>query len=135
MKNYRDRISIFSGLFLLLVLFAAANAHAMARTPKVFPIELKVDFGPAGKPVYEEKNFQIERDTTAKEAVSQVFPILSGRGCCSLREVIAIDGVKIDPAKNRWWTCSLNGSRKFSPQKKKLKPGDRIEWKYIQDSQ
>lgn len=111
------------------------TAQAMSRKPKEFTIELKVDFGPAGKPGFEDKRFLVENGTTPKEAVSQVFPVLSGRGCCSLREVIAIDGVQIDPLKNRWWVSELNGTRKFSPQKKKLEPGDRVEWKYIQNAQ
>ena len=101
---------------------------------KPFQIQMKVDFGPANKPVYDQM-ITVERGTTPKEAVSQVFPVLSGVACCSFRDVIEIGGVKINPAKNMWWTCALNGSKKISPQKKKLKPGDRVEWKYIQDAQ
>ena len=126
------RLSI---LFLIVFMLVPSNAHAFGRKSKPFPIHLSVDFGPAGKPGFEEPNFYIEKGTTAKEAVSQVYPVLSGKACCSLRELIAIDGVKIDPAQNRWWICELNGSRKFSPQKKKLKPGDRVAWKFIQESQ
>lgn len=113
----------------------SADAQAMGRKPKEFPIILRVDFGPEDKPAFEDKNFYIERGTTPKEAVSQVFPVLSGRSCCSLREVIAIDGIAVDPLKNKWWVCELNGSRKFSPHKKTLKPGDAVTWKYIQNTQ
>ena len=111
------------------------NLSAMGKRPKLFTVTMKVDFGPAGKPAFVDEKFYVEKGTTAKEAVSQVFPILSGRVCCSLHDLLSIDGVKIDPAKNRWWMCFLNGSTKFSPHEKKLKPGDVVEWKYIQDGQ
>ena len=125
--------------FLLLLSIAWAltfsgELHAMARKPKEFPIFMKVDFGPAGKPGHEEKLY-VEKGTTPKEAVSQVFPILSGKTCCSPREIMGIDGVNVDPVKNRWWTCMLNDSKKVSPAKKKLKSGDRVEWKYVEESQ
>lgn len=107
---------------------------AYARHPKTFPIEIKVDFGPAGKPPHSE-TLEVEKGTTPKEAVSQIYPVLSGKACCSLREVLAIDGVKIDPAKNHWWTVAVNGSKKVKPNKTKLKKGDVLEWKFIREAQ
>ena len=121
-------------LFIFVFCFSQQSLYAMGRKPKPFRVKVKVDFGPAGKPFHEEMLF-VEKGTTPKEAVSQVFPILSGKTCCSFREVMEIGGVRVDPAKNRWWTCAVNGSRKISPQKKKLKPGDVVEWKYIEDLQ
>lgn len=110
--------------------FHLGNAHA-----KTFEVQLAVDFGPANKPAHQEI-VEVEQGTTAKDAVSQVFPIRSGKSCCSLREVIEIDGVAIDPAKSWWWTCSVNGSRKgVTPHRIKLKPGDLVEWKYVQSVQ
>lgn len=128
----RMRILLLAGFLTAALL--PTDAGAMGRKPKTFPIHLAVDFGPAGKPVHEEKLF-VEKGTTPKEAVSQVFPVLSGKTCCSFREIMEIGGVRVDPAKNRWWTCAVNGSKKVSPQKKKLKPGDRVEWKYAEESQ
>lgn len=128
----------FSALVFLFILgmmtYETPFAWAMARKPSTFPIYIKVDFGPAGKAVHEE-TLEVEKGTTPKEAVSQVFPVLSGKTCCSPREIMGIDGVNVDPAKNRWWTCAVNGSKKVSPQKKKLKSGDTVEWKYVEDSQ
>src|SRR5438067_1119001 len=123
----------FLSFFFVMLLFTSClpSAYAMARRPRTFPVSLSVDFGPAGKPGFEDKHFHVEKGTSPKEAVSQVFPILSGKACCSLREIIEIGGVRIDPVKNRWWICELNGSRRFSPVKKKLKPGDVVAWKYI----
>ncbi len=123
----------------LIVVFLSVgvgfSAQAMMnRKPPVFPIQIKVDFGPAEKPVHEETIY-IEAGTTPKEAVSQVFPILSGKTCCSFREIMEIGGVRVNPAKNLWWTCAVNGSKKVSPQKKKLKQGDVVEWKYVEESQ
>ncbi len=95
---------------------------------------MKVDFGPAGKPGYDDM-IDVEKGTTPKEAVSQVFPVLSGKACCSFREVIEIGDVGINPAKNLWWICKVNGSKKISPHRQKLKAGDVVEWQFIQDAQ
>lgn len=123
-------------LFLLISIFCCSqSADAfLGRKAKPFQIEVKVDFGPAGKPVHSEKIY-VEKGTTPKEAVLQVFPVQSGKTCCSFREIMEIGGVRADPAKNRWWTCTVNGSKKVSPQEKKLKAGDVVEWKYVEDAQ
>ena len=123
--------------FLILIFLSVgicSSAHAMSEKHEAFPVQIKVDFGPAGKPAHEETIY-VEKGTTPKEAVSQVFLVLSGKACCSFREILEIDGVKVDPAKNRWWICLVNGSTKVSPQKKKLKQGDVVEWKYVQESE
>jgi hypothetical protein len=49
--------------------------------------------------------------------------------------LIAIDGVLIHPPENKWWVCRLNGSKKVSPHRTKLKAGDRVEWIYIAQEQ
>ncbi len=122
-------------LFLFAVILAPHPAMAKSRQPKTFPIRITVDFGPAGKEGVTDKVLFIEKNTTPKEAVSQVFPVLSGKACCSLKDVIGIGNVDIDPAKNRWWYCELNGSMKVSPNKTKLKRGDHLKWYYRQDEQ
>lgn len=121
-------------ILLIAVFYFSHSAFTIGGKPKPFQIEVKVDFGPAGKSVHTEKIY-VEKGTTPKEAVSQVFPILSGKTCCSFREIMEIGGVRVDPAKNRWWTCKVNGSKKVSPQKKKLKQGDIVEWVYVQGEQ
>lgn len=125
---------IFCGLPAFLISIMASGALAMAKPPKTFPIEVKVDFGPAGKPSFSE-TIEVEKGTAPKEAVAQVFPVLLGKSCCSLREILSIDSVSIDPSQNRWWVCRLNGSKKVSPSKTKLKRGDRLEWIYLEDKQ
>ncbi len=124
-------------LFLSLaaaLLFFPGCAHKSPNPPKLFPIQMKVDFGPAEKPSHEEKLF-IEEGTTPKEAVSQVFPIRSGKSCCSFREVFEINGVAVDPLKKRWWICLVNGNKRdTSPHQTLLKAGDVVEWQYIQDT-
>ncbi len=127
--------SLWITLLISIIMFGSAeNLWAMGRKPETFAIKIRVDFGPAGKPAHEGTLF-IERGTTPRDAVGQVFPVLFGMACCSLREIIAIDGVKIDPAQNYWWTCHVNGSRKVSPMRYKLKKGDLLEWRYIVESQ
>lgn len=125
---------LFLAALIGFVFMPPFTACAFGGKPKAFPVTVKVDFGPAGKGVHEERIF-VEKGATPKEAVSQIFPVLSGKTCCSFREIMAIDGVKVEPSKNRWWTCKLNGSKKVSPAKKKLKKGDLIEWTYQEDLQ
>lgn len=127
----------FPSLFTLALLSFSILIHSpkngeSKETFKTFPVHLKVDFGSAAKAGYDSE-LHVEKDTTAKEAVSQVFPILSGKVCCSLRDVMSIDGVQVDPATKKWWICLLNGSKSVSPSRTKLKKGDMVEWKYIQD--
>jgi hypothetical protein len=62
--------------------------------------------------------------------VSLLFPIESGAICCNTREVAAINSIRADPAKNRWWSCRVNGATNISPFRTELKPEDRIEWVY-----
>ena len=119
--------------FLILTLFPVPG-FSMAKKHESFFIHLTIDFGPAGKPTYD-KDLEVEKGSTPKDVVSQAFPIQSGKTCCSFREIKSIDGVKVDPAKNQWWTCSVNDSKKISPQRKKLKAGDKVLWKYIEESQ
>ena len=121
-------VLLYSGVFELPLMVSKTIPVQL----KTFPIRMKVDFGPAGKSAYA-KTIYAEKGMTPKEAVSQAFPILSGKSCCSLREVLEIDGVRVEPSKGRWWICLVNGSKNISPQRKKLKPGDAVEWKYIQD--
>jgi hypothetical protein len=131
-KSAKSAIAKILFFFLLLAVLPA-NIEAAGRKPRVFPIQMTVDFGPAGKPVHAETIY-VEKGTTPKEAVSQVFPILSGKSCCSFREVLAIDGVEVDAMKKRWWICLVNGNKKdTSPHQTKLEPGDVVEWKYIED--
>jgi hypothetical protein len=125
-------------LFVVLVAFSwpFQSQTKASQKPKLFDVILKIDFGLAGKPIHEGK-LEVEEGTTPNEVVSRVFPIRSGMSCCSLRELIEIDGVAIDPAKNRWWICSINGTKKMAgpPHRTQLKVGDVVEWKFIEDSQ
>ena len=97
--------------------------------PGKFPVEVLVDFGPAGKsPVM--RTLEVDRKTTPKEAVSLVLPVMSGKVCSSIHDLLSIDGVRPDAAKNLWWILTVNGSRSVSPYRTYLKRGDRVEWRY-----
>ena len=136
-KRHQSRLV---GIVVLFVILIALSGHfkfqdLLKQKPQLFDVVLKVDFGPAKKPVYQ-GTLQVEKETTANEAVSRIFPIRSGMSCCSFRELVEVDGVAIDPAKNRWWICLINGSRKgFTPHRSTLKAGDVVEWKFVEDSQ
>lgn len=109
-------------------------AAGCATVPREFPVTLEVDYGPAGKPAIHETVI-VSRGATPEAATTAVFPIEKGSVCCDPRETSAIDGVAADPAANRWWVVSVNGSKKVSPYKTKLKLGDKIRWEYRQYEQ
>lgn len=124
-------------LGLLLSLSACATTSRVASPPPKpdrIPVVVRVDFGPAGKPLREER-LLIDRGSTPKDAVSLLFPIQSGEVCCNTREIASIDGVRPDPAKNRWWTCRLNGGTRVSPFRTQLKAGNLVEWTYKETPQ
>lgn len=105
---------------------------APARPP--FEVALEVDFGPAQKPAVS-RTFQVESGATPETLTALAFSVEQGAVCCDPREVAVIDSVAADPAANRWWTVSINGSKKVSPYKTKLQPGDVVRWEYRQYEQ
>ena len=116
--------------FLCLALAGCATAPRS----KTFDVTVEADFGPAGKPAVRQA-VAVAPGATPQDATAKVFPVEKGSVCCDPREVATIDGVAADPAANRWWTVSINGSKKVSPYKTHLKPGDVVRWKYKQYGQ
>ncbi len=119
-----------------LLLLSAVIGMGMGRQPKdpykTFPVHVEVDFGPAGREGYDGVLF-VEKGTNLTEAVSQIYPVLLGKSCCSVREVLEIDGVRVDPAQNYWWKVSVNDSQDVSPRKTALEKGDRLRWFYLEE--
>ena len=118
----------------LLLCLAMAGCAKAPLVRETFETTLEVDFGPAGKPPVH-RTFQVERGATPKTLTAMAFPVEEGSVCCDPREVSVIDGVAADPAASRWWTVAINGSKKVSPYKTKLKPGDVVRWEYRQYEQ
>ncbi|MBI4354686.1 MAG: hypothetical protein HY595_05550 [Candidatus Omnitrophica bacterium] len=113
---------------------AAYQQNRRYEKPRRIPVTVRVDFGPAGKPLREER-LEVDKGSTPKDVVSILFPIQSGDVCCNTREIASIDGVRPDPAKNRWWSCRLNGSTKIGPFRTVLKANDVVEWTYREGPQ
>ena len=130
----RSHWFLVGGMLAVLAAIPGYAEEPPPPTPKRFPVVVRVDFGPAGKPAREEQVLADE-GSTAKDVVSLLLPIQSGAICCNTRELAAIDGVWADPAKNLWWTCRINGSTKIGPFRTELQAGDRVEWTYITQSQ
>ena len=114
------------------ICWAASKSEESPR--ERFPVVVHVDFGLAGNAAREE-HLLVDTGSTPKDVISLLFPIESGAICCNTREVATINGVRADPARNRWWTCRVNGSRSISPFRTELKSGDRVEWMYIERQQ
>ena len=121
------------GVRLLVSLGVTGCATAAPR--KAFEVTVDVDFGPAGKaPVHQV--VQVKPGATPQDATAQALPVQKGAVCCDPRETAGIDGVAADPGSNKWWTISINGSKKgVNPYKTKLKPGDVVRWEYRQYDQ
>ena len=125
-------------LGVVIVLCLSHPVHGLSATPEPkperLPITVRIDFGPADKPGREER-LLVDKGSTPKDALSMVVPIQSGEVCCNTREVAAIDGIRPDPTKNRWWNCRLNDTTNFSPFLKELQAGDKVEWIYSEQLQ
>ncbi len=128
--NKRTAI-LFTAIF-CAGLFFGALPFLGPLIPGKFPVEIKVDFGPAGKPALT-RILEVDRKTTPKDAVSLVFPVMSGKVCSSIHDLMEIDGVRPDKAKNFWWILTVNGSRYVSPYRTHLKRGDIVEWRYLKE--
>ena len=133
-KQWLGSRFLIGGMLAALVAISGYADEPPLPTPKRFPVVVRVEFGPAGKPAREEQVL-VDEGSTAKDVASLLFPIQSGATCCNTRELAAIDGVWADPAKNQWWTCRINGSTKIGPFRTELHAGDRVEWVYIERSQ
>ena len=123
----------------LVALIFGVTAGGCARsdqfaTHERIPVTVRVEFGPANKPS-KEAELMVDRGSTPKDVVSILFPIQSGEVCCNTREIASIDGVRPDPSRNRWWNCRLNGSTNVGAFRTELKPHDRVEWFYHEQSQ
>jgi len=119
-------------LFLFLCSLAIGCAGTAVREP--FNVTVEVDFGPAGRPTVRQV-VQVQPGATPEEATAKVFPLEKGSICCDPRETSAIAGLAADPATNRWWSVSVNGSKKVSPYRTQLKPADHVRWEYRQSDQ
>ncbi len=135
---YRQGRRLWYGIALSVMLAALGGCVTTGRDlrseDRTIPVTVSVDFGPADKPAREE-TLHVNPGSTPKDVVSILYPVQSGAACCDTREVAGIDGVRVDPANNRWWKCRLNGSTKVGPFRTVLKSGDRVEWTYFEQSQ
>ena len=129
-----------AGLLWCLVSAFAASGRAAADTaspppkPERMEIDVRVDFGPAHRPL-RHAHVAVDQGSTPKDVLSLLVPIQSGAICCNTREVAVIDGIRSDPEKNRWWICQVNGSRTINPFQTVVNAGDTVEWIYREDSQ
>ena len=134
------RLTVQRGVGLCWCLASTLAASGWAETtspppkPERMEIDVRVDFGPAARPL-REAHLAVDQGSTPKDVLSLLVPIESGAICCNTREVAVIDGIRSDPAKNRWWICQVNGSRKINPFQTGVKAGDAVEWIYREDSQ
>jgi len=136
-KDERERGEIVFFIFLLTVSIAGIPVTAGDWAGNAFlssfrRVEVRVNFGPAGKPAVEKK-IDIRGYSTPKEALKEILPVEEGQVCSSPREVKGIDGVMSDPARSLWWHVEVNGSQNVSSYKTRLRAGDLVEWVYEEE--
>jgi len=123
--------------FILTTLLAgfqiALGDCAMTLSPvSQIPVELRVDFGPVGRPLVV-RNVKVPGLATPRKALEQLFPVEGGKVCSSPEEVRAIDGVSADPGSRCWWMVEVNGSWDVNAHRTRLKKGDTVRWIYGED--
>lgn len=68
--------------------------------------------------------------TTAGGAAEAVYKVEHGLVCCDSRDIRGINGLKVDPRKDKWWIVKVNGNRQNSSARTILNDGDIVEWIY-----
>lgn len=68
--------------------------------------------------------------TTAVGAAKAAYKVEQGLVCCDSRDVKAINGLAMDPYKDKWWVVLINGNMQNSSPRTILKSGDVVEWRY-----
>ena len=73
---------------------------------------------------------KLDAGTSAAGAAKAAYKIEQGLVCCDSRDVKAINGLAMDPYKEKWWTVRINGNMQNSSPRTVLKDGDKVEWRY-----
>ena len=72
----------------------------------------------------------LDPGTTAAGAAKVAYKIEQGLVCCDSRDVKSINGLAMDPYKEKWWVVLVNGNMQNSSPRTVLKSGDIVEWRY-----
>ena len=72
----------------------------------------------------------LDPGTTAAGAAKAAYKIEQGLVCCDARDVKSINGLAMDPYKEKWWVVLINGNMQNSSPRTVLKNGDVVEWRY-----
>lgn len=73
---------------------------------------------------------KLDTGTTAGGAAEAVYKVEHGLVCCDSRDVKAINGLAVDPYKEKWWIVLVNGNRQNTSSRTVLHEGDKVEWRY-----
>ena len=98
------------------------------RTQGMIQVELFVTI-PADRLTFRHE-LKLDAGTTASGAAKAAYKIEQGLVCCDSRDVKTINGLAMDPHKEKWWVVLINGNMQNSSPRTILKDGDKVEWRY-----
>lgn len=68
--------------------------------------------------------------TLVIDALKMAYNVDQGLVCCDSRDVKGINGLLVDPHKEKWWVVRINGNMQNASSRSKLNDGDVVEWIY-----
>ena len=72
--------------------------------------------------------------TTVSQALETAYTVKHGVVCCDSRDIWAINGLAVDPYKEKWWIIKVNGNTQNTSSTRKLVDGDIVELVYMENA-
>lgn len=107
---------------------ASSSRAESAPQGGIINVELFVEI-PSERLVFRHE-LKLDAGTTASGAAKAAYKVEQGLVCCDSRDVKAINGLAMDPYKEKWWTVRINGNMQNASPRTILKDGDKVEWRY-----
>lgn len=76
----------------------------------------------------------IFQGATVSDALESTYDVKHGVVCCDSRDIWAINGLAVDPYRQKWWIIKINGNTQNASSTAKLKDGDVVELEYKEDA-
>ena len=76
---------------------------------------------------------EIPLGSRAVDALRSVYNVEQGLVCCDARDVRAINGLAVDPHREKWWVLKVNGNTQNTSSQTVLGDGDLLEAVYLED--
>lgn len=88
---------------------------------------------PASKLLFRH-HLTVPAESTVSQALETVYEVRHGVVCCDSRDIFAVNGLAIDPYKEKWWIIKVNKNTQNSSSTRKLSDGDIVELVYMENA-